>query len=155
MNQINYEEIDPEIRDIVRNFNIAGYETTQSCQGHYSEDEGTIIPYIRFKRPNDATMTSFVINNLTKIMHVNMLIPIPIEMCIEKEYENGEIFFNTDLDRFMTNITEDDFEIGIYLNSYLINDVSEFLKLRKLFLKELYELSMYLIKCVEVYKECC
>ena len=155
--KINYDEIDEDMRDIVRNFNKAGYVTTQSCQGHlYNEDGATSIsvPYLRFKVPEDSTMLSFVINNLTILMHVNMIVPVHIDECYKMEDASGETIFITDVDKFINKNDYSNFEVGIYLNSYILDDNDRFLELRKLFLKDLLELSEYLITCNEVYREC-
>jgi hypothetical protein len=72
------------------------------------------------------------------------------------EDENGETVYYVDTDKFINNNDYSDFEVAIYLNSYIIEDNDDtFLELRKQFLKDLYELSKYLIQCNEVYKECC
>jgi hypothetical protein len=47
--------IDKEIKDIVVAFNIAGFPTKQSCQGHYGEEkEGWGAPWIQIESPDES-----------------------------------------------------------------------------------------------------
>lgn len=165
--EMTYEEIDKlnideGMREIVYNFNKAGYNTTNSCEGHLSgegDDFSMICPYITFTIPEDSTMMGFILNNLTVEMHLDAWIPL---LC------NGDIITTTTLtedglqedfevnaEKFVENHTPKDFQIGIYMNNVLADSKENFLYFQKLFMDNLLELSRYLIQVNEVYRECC
>ncbi|MBR6289215.1 MAG: hypothetical protein IKR19_07770 [Acholeplasmatales bacterium] len=154
--EINYDEIDEEIRTAVYNFNLAGYETIFSCQGHNDDEKGVVCPYLTIKLPYDNTMTGFILNNITPIMHITIRVPASADDVKEvTDEESGETFFVTDTDKFLSSHTSNDFVLGIYLNSYIPEDKDSFDRLRKMFIDDLTELSKYLVTLSEVYKQCC
>ena len=52
---INYEELDPKVRRLVKVLNENGIRTTSSCEGHITSDlnEAWNLPYIDFEPPEE------------------------------------------------------------------------------------------------------
>lgn len=150
-------DLDEGMKEIVWNFNQAGYETTNSCEGHISDDDSIVCPYIAFNLPEDSTMMGFILNNLTVEMHLDAWIPLLCDgdITVTEVLDDGNEEFVINADKFVTNHTPKDFQIGIYMNSILADSRENFLYFQKLFMDNLLELSRYLVKVNEVYKECC
>lgn len=60
----NGKGIDEEIKDIVVAFNVAGFPTSQSCQGHYGEEGGLGAPWVRIESPNEPAERFYNQNNI-------------------------------------------------------------------------------------------
>lgn len=158
MEKINYDEIDQGMREIVFNFNQAGYKTTNCCEGHAYEDGTYSMPYLTLILPEDSTMTSFILNNLSLEMNLSIRIPAVAKdldwVDDEKEEDGGYYVFHSS--QFVNNHTVKDFELGIYLDCLFADEnITTFKKYREIFLDHMLELSRYLVKVNEVYKECC
>ena len=154
--EIDYNDIDVGMREIVRNFNRAGYITTNSCEGHINDDDGSCsIPYISFIKPEDSTMLSFVLNNLSIEMYVDIEVPANYDNDTTLVEDDNEEYYVINLDNFIANHDPSDFEVRIYMNSIFSNDFEDFKRVQAMYLKNMLELSEYLIKVNEVYKECC
>ena len=55
---INYDELDPKVRRLVRILNENGIRTISSCEGHLTPDlnEAWNLPYISFEPPDERKL---------------------------------------------------------------------------------------------------
>lgn len=64
------EDIDPEMLELVKNFNKAGLETKFCCQGHFKTcrngDEGMSIPYLTCKLPSSDLLLLIILKHKKK-----------------------------------------------------------------------------------------
>lgn len=88
------EDIDPEMLEIVKNFNRAGVETEFCCQGHFKDSEqGMSIPYLSTRFPKSDKVFLALIKGQVKYPMLNILIDFAMpytpnleEYCEPDEY---------------------------------------------------------------------
>ena len=72
---INYNELDPKVRRLVKVLNENGIHTTSSCEGHITPDlnEAWNLPYIDFEPPEE--------HKLKILLHSLMCDRFPFNLC--------------------------------------------------------------------------
>lgn len=158
---IDFEEIDPDIREVVYLFNKAGYKTIYSCEGHWHRKEEVKaetgeesvypiydIPYITFEKPDNNLMLNFVINGMTCMM----------EIVINHYLDFKDIDENdcVDLKQYFANHENAIPTVNIYMSQNICcaaKNETEFHELRKKFLQQLKDMANDLVKCVEACNE--
>ena len=150
----NDEDIDPEMLDIIKNFNRAGVETLFCCQGHVNYHDGVreiSIPYISSKYPTNEKILILIMNSISKYHMLKLEINNQFPFEIDDENMSGGIDnyidkVNTFVDRLDTVLLDIrmhpvgyNFPDDIYDNDEYVEKIFE--SSRKRFMDELRSLS--------------
>lgn len=151
------EDIDPEMLEIVKNFNRAGVETLFCCQGHFKDlNKGTSIPYLNTKLPKSDNVLLALIKKQAKYPMLNIKVDhaLPYNPDLEEYYEVTD--YINKIDKAL-EICSDNQIIDIRVNPIFYNLTENvyndpeayeriFEHLRKRFLNELSQLSIDILK---------
>lgn len=153
------EDIDPEMLEIVKNFNRAGVETMFCCQGHFkvasNGDEGLCLPYLVTRLPNDITTLNKIILSHSKYPMINIAISHQFDYTPEIEEFNDYDSYVKTIDSSLAKCenTIIDFRINsaiynlpenLYADEESHEEIFEYL--RKKYINELYDLSILLLR---------